>query len=191
MDSSHCTSVDIFQYLEAKPPGTNRRSHFKTLKKLWRWAVQSGRVDVDPMSKLQPADEWGVNAEHLSIAFYHLLLRVVAGEEPPSKGLEPTTKYRFLLPYFVLGGMAGMRTCELVRSNPGDPILNWEDVLWSKNLILVRHEVAKQTRSRDHKRYIPLEPDAAAILRPLAGKGPVIACCDNHLYIKRRELAAI
>ena len=47
----------------------------------------------------------------------------------------------------------------------------------------------KQTRSRDHKRCIPLEPDAAAILRPLAGEGPVIACWDNHLYIKRRELA--
>jgi hypothetical protein len=74
MDSNHCTSADIFQYLEAKPPGTNRRSHFKTLKKLWRWAVQSGRVDVDPMSKLRPADEWKVNAEHLSIAVYHRLL---------------------------------------------------------------------------------------------------------------------
>jgi hypothetical protein len=99
-----------------------------------------GRVDFDPMSKLQPADEWGVNAEHLSIAFYHRLLRVAAGEEAPSKGLEATTKYQFLLPDFVLGGLAGMRTCELVRSNPGDPILNWEDILWAKNLILVRHE---------------------------------------------------
>jgi hypothetical protein len=82
-----------------------------------------------------------------------------------------------------------MRTCELVRSNPGDPVLNWEDILWTKNLIVVRHEVAKQTRSRDHKRYIPLESEAAEILRPLADVGPVIACCDNHLYIKRRELA--
>jgi hypothetical protein len=189
IDSKDCTSGQIFQYLEAKPPGTNRRSHFKTLKKLWRWAVQSGRLDVDPMSKLQPADKWGVNAEHLSAALYKRLLRVGAGKEPASKGLEPTTKYQFLLPYFVLAGMAGMRSCELVRSNPGDPILNWEDILWAKNLIVVRHEVAKQTRSRDHKRYIPLEPQAAEILRPLAGKGPVIACCDNHLYIKRRELA--
>jgi hypothetical protein len=146
----------------AKPLGTNRRSYFKTLKKLWRWAVQSGRVDVDPMSKLRPADEWEVNAEHLSIAFYHRLLRVVAGKESPSKSLDPTTKYQFLLPYFALGGMAGMRTCELVRSNPGDAVLNWEDILWTKNLIVVRHEVAKQTRSRDHKRYIPLEPEAAA-----------------------------
>ena len=188
-DSKNCSSGQIFQYLEAKPPGTNRRSHFKTLKKLWRWAVQSGRVDADPMSKLRPADAWGVNAEHLSIAFYNRLLRVVAGKEPVSKALESTTKYQFLLPYFVLAGMAGMRTCELVRSNPGDPVLDWEDILWAKNLIVVRHEVAKQTRSRDHKRYIPLEPQAAEILRPLAGKGPVIACCDNHLYIKRRELA--
>jgi len=49
--------------------------------------------------------------------------------------------------------------------------------------------VAKQTRSRDHKRYVPLEPEAAKILKPLAGKGPIISCCDNHLYIKRRELA--
>jgi hypothetical protein len=140
------------------------------------------------MSKLLPTDEWGVNAEHLAIVFYSRLLRVVAGKEPVSKGEEPTTKYQFLLPYFVLGGMAGMRTCELVRSNPGDPVLNWEDILWAKNLIVIRHEVAKQTRSRDQKRYVPLEPAAAEILRPLVQKGPVITCCDNHLYIKRREL---
>ena len=74
------------------------------------------------MSKLQPADEWGVNAEHLSIVFYSRSLHVVARKEPASKGQEPTTKYQFLLPYFVLGGMAAMRTCELVRSNPGDPV---------------------------------------------------------------------
>jgi hypothetical protein len=85
--------------------------------------------------------------------------------------------------------MAGLRTCELVRSEPTDPVRKWEDILWAKHLIVVRHEVAKQTRSRDHKRYVPLEPQAAAILKPLAGKGSVMACCDNHLYIKRRELA--
>src|ERR1700739_829945 len=62
MDSTHRTSADIFQYLEANPPRTTQRSHFKTLKKLWRWAVQSGRVYLDPMSKLQAADEWGINA---------------------------------------------------------------------------------------------------------------------------------
>jgi site-specific recombinase XerD len=189
LDSRQCTSADISRYLGAKPPGSNRRSHFKTLRKLWRWAVRLGHVAVDPMANIQPADKWGINAKHLTIASYNRLLRVVAGKEPPSKGLEPTKKYQFLLPYFVLGGMAGLRTCELVRSEPTDPVLNWEDILWAKDLIVVRHEVAKQTRSRDHKRYVPLEPEAAEILKPLTGKGPVMVCCDNHLYIKRRELS--
>jgi hypothetical protein len=27
---------------------------------------------------------------------------------------------------------------------------------------------------------VPLEPEAAKILKPLAGKGPIIACCDNQ-----------
>jgi site-specific recombinase XerD len=186
LDSNRCASVNISRYLESIPPGTNRRSHYKTLRKLWRWAYRLGHVEVDPMTKIQPMDKWGVNAEHLSISVYNRLLRVVGGKEPPVKGQEPTTIYKFLLPYFVLAGMAGLRTCELVRSEPGDPVLNWEDILWAKNLILVRHAVAKQTRSRDHKRYVPLEQKAAEILKPLASRGPVIGCCDNHLYIKRR-----
>jgi hypothetical protein len=189
LDSKQCTSADISRYLEAKPPGSNRRSHFKTLRKLWRWAVRLGHITADPMANVQTTDKWGINAEHLSIASYTRLLRVVAGREPRSQGLEPTTKYQFLLPYFVFGGTAGLRTCELVRSEPTDPVLSWEDILWAKNLIMVRHEFAKQTRSRDHKRDVPLEPEAAKILKPLTGKGPIIACCDNHLYIKRRELA--
>jgi hypothetical protein len=78
LDSKQCTSVDISRYLEAKPPGSNRRSHFKTLRKLWRWAVQLGYVAVDPMANTQPADKWGINAEHLTVAFYTRLLRVVA-----------------------------------------------------------------------------------------------------------------
>jgi hypothetical protein len=143
------------------------------------------------MANIQPADKWGINAEHLTVASYNRLLRVVAGTEPPSKGLESTTKYQFLLPYFVLGGMAGLRTCELVRSEPADPVLNWEDILWAKNLIVVRHEVAKQTRCRDHKRYVPLEREAAEILKPLAGKGPVIACCITTFISKGESSPAI
>ena len=65
------------------------------------------------MINIQPADKWGINAEHLPVASYHRLLRVVAGKESPSKGLEPTTKYRFLLPYFVLGGTAAFAFASL------------------------------------------------------------------------------
>jgi hypothetical protein len=44
------------------------------------------------------------------------------------------------------------------------------------------------TRLRARKRHIPLEPEAADILRTLAGEGPVFACF-NHVWIKTRELA--
>jgi hypothetical protein len=35
MKASAVKRTDILQYLETIPPGTNRRSHYKTLKKLW------------------------------------------------------------------------------------------------------------------------------------------------------------
>jgi hypothetical protein len=61
---------------------------------------------------------------------------------------------------FGLGGLAGLRNCEIIRAYPGDPVLKWPDVLWNKNLIYVRHEVAKKTRAQDRRRYSDLEPVA-------------------------------
>ena len=58
---------DILGYLEAIPPGTNRRSHYKTLRKLWRWAFDLGHVEHDPMARLKPLDAWGVNNQVLSV----------------------------------------------------------------------------------------------------------------------------
>jgi hypothetical protein len=54
-------------YLESIPPGTNRRSHYKALKKLWRWAYQLGHVDAEPMARMRPMDAWGANVDFLSV----------------------------------------------------------------------------------------------------------------------------
>jgi hypothetical protein len=69
--------------MEGIAPGTNRRSHHKTLRKFWRWAHDLGHVGNDPMAKLKPLDEWGVNSEILSPALFQRLLRVVQGLEGP------------------------------------------------------------------------------------------------------------
>jgi hypothetical protein len=45
--ANDCTAADLFQYLETIPPGSNRRSHFKTLKKL---AYALLELDKDPQS---------------------------------------------------------------------------------------------------------------------------------------------
>ena len=188
--ANDCTAADLFQYLETIPPGSNRRSHFKTLKKLWRWAFQRGNIEADPMARMKPADNWGVNVEHLTPALYTQILRVIAGKEPPAKGQEATNDFLTLLPYFVLAGLGGVRNCELIRYKRGDPVLEWADILWSKNLIFIRHEVAKETRARDRKRYIPLEAAAAEILKPLARTGAVMPWSRSYFLRRRRRLAA-
>jgi hypothetical protein len=58
--------ADILRYMEGIPPGTNRRSHHKTLRKLWRWAHDLGHVGNDPMAKLKPLDEWGTEVINFS-----------------------------------------------------------------------------------------------------------------------------
>jgi hypothetical protein len=78
--------ADILRYMEGMAPGTNRRSHHKTLRKLWRWAFDLGHVETDPMAKLKPMDAWGVNNEVLSAKLFQRFLRVAQGLEARGKG---------------------------------------------------------------------------------------------------------
>jgi hypothetical protein len=182
--------ADMLQYLEGIPPGTNRRSHYKTVRKLWRWAYDLGHVDHDPMSRLRPLDGWDVNNEVLGAELFQRFLRVAQGLEAPRHGEPVTEKCKRLVPYLVLGGLQGLRTCEMVREHPGDPVIEWRDFLWKKNLIVIRDEVAKQTRAREKLRYVPLEVLTIRFLSSLAGTGPVIAVARDAFYKMRRELCA-
>ena len=99
-----------------------------------------------------------------------------------------TARYKPLLPYFVLGGLQGLRTCEMVRERADYPVIEWRDFLWNKELLVVRDEVAKQTRARDKLRYVPLEAASVRSLRPLAGDGRVIRLARRIFQSLRREL---
>lgn len=160
----------------------------KTLRKLWRWAHDLGHVENDPMAKLKPLDAWGVNNEVLSPELFQRFLRVVQALEGPREGLKATQKYKGLLVYFVLGGLQGLRTCEMIRERANDPVIEWRDFLWKKKLIVVRDEVAKQTRARDKLRYVPLEPATIKLLKPLATAGATIPVADSTFYGMRQEL---
>jgi hypothetical protein len=58
-------------------------------------------------------------------------------------------------------------------------------------LIIVRDEVAKQTKARDRKRYVPLEQSVIDILKPLASTGPVMNISSSYFHARRRALAAL
>jgi hypothetical protein len=140
------------------------------------------------MARLKPLDDWGVNNEVLSVELFQHFLRVTRGLEGPREGVEASGKYKRLLPYFVLGGLQGLRTCEMVRERADYPVIEWRDFLWNKKLLVVRDEVAKQTRARDRLRYVPLEPASVKLLRSLTGDGPVIQIARRAFQSLRREL---
>jgi hypothetical protein len=110
------------------------------------------------MAKVKPLDKWGVNNEVLSFELFQRFLRIVQGLEGPRENLEVTQRYKGLLAFFVLGGLQRLCTCEIIRERSKDPVIEWRDFLWKKGLIVVRDEVAKQTRARDKLRNVLLEP---------------------------------
>jgi hypothetical protein len=170
------TEPMIRQYLEQYPPGGNRKSHYKTVHKFVAWAHQAGYVGFDLMAKIEPMDKhWGINNEIIEIEDFRRLLFVSSGLESINLDEKPTTRYLGLLPYFVLGGLAGMRRSEMLRDRANQQIVEWTDIQWSKNLIKVRQEVAKHTRAPDRRRDILLEPTAKEWLQLVAEKsGPVV-----------------
>jgi hypothetical protein len=64
-----------------------------------------------------------VNNEVLSTELFQRLLRVTQGLEAPREGLKVTEKYEGLVPYFVLGGLQGLRTCEIIKEHGNDPVI--------------------------------------------------------------------
>jgi hypothetical protein len=189
IDVCRLTETGLRQYLEHYPPGSNRRSHYKAVRKFIKWAHESGFLAIDLMARIRPLDQWGVNNEIVPIEDFRRLLFVTAGLEPIEPGEAPTTRYIGLLPYFVLGGLAGMRRAELLRDRNVQQILEWTDIFWDKNLISVRDEVAKQTRAADRRRLIPLEPAAREWLNLVRqNAGPVVNLWQSTHTKLTREL---
>src|SRR6201981_2265199 len=105
IDVCRLTETGLRQYLEHYPPGSNRRSHYKAVRKFIRWAHESGYLAIDLMARIRPLDTWGVNNDIVPIEDFRRLLFVTAGIESTELGEAPTTRYIGLLPYFVLGGL--------------------------------------------------------------------------------------
>lgn len=83
-----------------------------------------------------------------------------------------------LLPFLVLGGMAGLRSAEILR-------LKWENVNWPEGVIEIQGSVAK-TGAR---RLAPLVPAAAEWLKGYVdARGPVIGAVK--LYERLEKLSA-
>jgi integrase len=159
------TRASIDGYLDSFGPGTTRRAQYANVKRFINWSLEKGYLSVDPMAHSRPKDKWDSNSEPLGVEQFRRILFVVAGLETPVVGEQPTMRYFRLLPFYVLGGLCGMRRAEIISSYASDPVIEWRDVNFDRKWIHVRHEVAKQTGAKDQSRYIPLEPTAVEWLK--------------------------
>src|ERR1700752_79324 len=89
-----------------------------------------------------------------------------------------------------MGGFAGLRRSELVREYAEDQVLRWEDINWQKQLITVRHEVAKQTsRKMGNRCFIPMEAALLHWLRPYRKtEGLLIPLVDSAVRRRMKKL---
>ena len=183
------TEARINEYFDSMNPGGRRRTQHSRLKKFFNWCSQSGYLAINPMAKIKPREKWNANKEILDVEAFRRILFVIAGLEPIKPGESPTLRYQRLLPFYVLGGMAGLRRREIISSDPRDPVVEWTDVWWSRNLIEVRDEVAKQTGSADHKRWPALEPAAKEWLQMVAKpSGRIVEISQSTLQRLHDEL---
>ncbi len=137
--------------------------------------AQEGYTATNLMAGIKSEDKWNENTEKMDLETFRRLLFVTAGLEPIRPGEAPTSRFQRLLPRYVLGGLAGIRDCEIIPTDPADPVIDWKDILWNKNLIMVRHEVAKETKAKNRLRYPPLEPSAKEWLKLVArSEGPIL-----------------
>ena len=183
------TDTRINEYFDTMKPGGRRRTQHSRVKKFLNWCTETGYLVLNPMAKIKPREKWNSNREILDIEAFRRILFVIAGLEPTKPGEVPTLRYQRLLPFYVLGGMAGLRRRELISSDPRDPVIEWTDIWWGKNLIEIRDEVAKQVGLTDHKRHPALEPAAKEWLQMVAkSSGRVVEISQSTLQRLNDEL---
>jgi hypothetical protein len=97
-----------------------------------------------------------------------------------------------LNPFLAMAGFAGVRRSELVREYAEDQVLKW-DVDWQKQLITVRHEVAKQTsRKMGNRRFIPMEAALLHWLGPYQKEeGLLIPLVDSAVRRRMKKLCLL
>jgi hypothetical protein len=199
LDPRELTNEEIFNWVHSFKPGNNRANMFKGIKKLVRWAKRVGYLGIELMEDMEkPETESSISV--LSIGHFEAVLRYSAGIDPlpplparlkPQYGYKLFTDFSRILPVFVLGGLAGLRTSEMLKIYVSDQVVQWEDINWEENHIHIRKEVAKKTKRKNNERWIPLEPAVVAWLKlAIKPSGPVVDLAESAFREYRRQLLA-
>jgi len=126
-----------------------RNSFRRRLHTLFSFALFNGWIAENPIAKIRKLKETDAEPGILTPRQFAALLGVASFET---------------LPFWALGGFAGLRSAELRR-------LDWDDISFEQKFVAVPANKSKTGRSR---RLIPLRPNLEAWLKPYkARSGPI------------------
>lgn len=155
-----------------------KRNYFDGISLLFRYARENGWFPLEKQSPTEHANR--PEAENPQIEIFtpeEALALVQAAKDLKSAAY----------PVIALVGWSGCRTEEVAPEFSDKGRLEWENLLWTdqfpeaeeedrptEDQIHVTPEAAKKTRKKDLRRYIPLLPNLANMLRPLReNRGPI------------------
>jgi integrase len=148
------TPGDIRAFLDTRKDRTSKRNDYKELSPMLAWAKEQGALVVNPLSEIKRPRGNNEPPPILTVDAFEILLRGADKE------------FSDLLPFLVLGGLAGLRTCEMLQEREADEVVQWSDFDgWG--VLTVRGEVAKQTsREAENRRFVKLNPAIKYWLAP-------------------------
>jgi integrase len=150
------TESMLLEYFDALPG--NHRSIYLTVNLFFGWARRRNYLVENPMKDVEPVGEHGVNNEYYLIEDFRRMLQIAAGLPDPKGEVEITQDYVDLLPWLILSGFGGFRSCEVSRCKNRDA-LRWTDLCFDANPpgIDVRKEVGKGGRHRPFDKSYAIE----------------------------------
>jgi site-specific recombinase XerD len=159
------TTTDLENWLRSLGVGTvSRNSYRRRLGSLFSYSVDRGWCSNNPASKVTIARERETSIGILSPDEFSQLLEN-AGEQT--------------LPYWLLGGFAGIRSAEIER-------LTWKDIHFESGLIEISGDKSKTAA----KRFIPIQPVLEAWLAPYEDRHGSICPANLRKLLKADRLHA-
>jgi integrase len=144
------------EFLDGSEDQTSQRNDYKILSPWVKWCIEQRWVIVNPMAEIKRPKVKSGEPEVYPIESFRKLLS------------HSDTETRA---FIALGGLAGLRTSEMLKEREADKVIQWTDIDFANKRITVRPEVSKT----DRKRYTPMCDALVSWLDPLRKEsGPVV-----------------
>jgi integrase len=136
------------EFMDEREDDTSKRNDYKILSPWIKWCIEKRWIVLNPLAEIKrPKVKNKTPATYSIEAFKALIAK--AGQET--------------LAFIAIGGLAGLRTAEMLQEREADEVIKWSDLDFKEARITVRAEVSKTAQ----RRYVPMCPALVKWLEPL------------------------